>query len=71
MITVKLEDHCDVGSDIMFDPNNDVYYFHPVDVFLFVGDCHSSEFKFETLAEAREFKNWAFGILGERGGDYF
>ena len=63
VINIKQEEHCDVESDIMFDPKNVVYYVCPKDVLLFVGDCHLSEFKFQTLAEAREFRDWAFGIL--------
>ena len=63
MINIKQEEHYDVESDIMFDPNAVVYYVQPGDLLLFVGDRHLSKFKFQTLAEAREFKNWAFGIL--------
>ena len=63
MINIKQEEHCDVESDIMFDPNNVVYYVETRDLLLFVGDYHISEFKFGTLFEAREFKDWAFGIL--------
>ena len=63
VIDIKQEEHYDVESDIMFDPNAVVYYVNPKNVLLFVGDCHLSEFKFGTLDEAREFKDWAFGIL--------
>ena len=63
MINIKQEEHCIVESDIMFDPDAVLYYVNPKDVLLFVGDCHLSEFKFGTLAEAREFRDWAFGIL--------
>ena len=63
VINIKQEEHYDVESDIMFDPNAVVYYVNPKNVLLFVGDCHLSEFKFGTLDEAREFRDWAFGIL--------
>ena len=63
VINIKQEEHCNVESDIMFNHNDVVYYVNPKDVLLFVGDCHLSEFKFQTLAEAREFRDWAFGIL--------
>ena len=51
--------HYEVDSKIMFDPNNVECYCDPGDVLLFVGDYHLSEFKFGTLDEARDFRDWA------------
>ena len=55
--------HYEVDPNIMFDPNNVECYCDPGDVSLFVGDCHLSKFKFQTLDEARVFRDWAFGLL--------
>ena len=66
VINIKQEEHYDVESDIMFNPNDVVYYVETRDLLLFVGDYHISEFKFGTLFEAREFKDWAFGILNAK-----
>ena len=64
-----LERRCDdyeVEANIMYDPNNVVCYVEPGDVLLFVGDYHLSEFKFGTLDEATDFRDWAFGIFEGR-----
>ena len=53
----------EVDPKIMFDPENVECYCDPGDVMLFVGDCHLSKFKFQTLDEARVFRDWAFGLL--------
>ena len=53
----------EVDPKIMFDPENVECYCDPGDVSLFVGDCHLSKFKFQTLDEARVFRDWAFGLL--------
>ena len=50
----------------MFDPENVECYVVPGDVLLFVGDYHLSKFKFQTFDEARVFRDWAFGLLGEK-----
>ena len=59
----------EVDPKIMFDPENVECYCDPGDVSLFVGDCHLSKFKFQTLDEARVFRDWAFGLLGNRTGE--
>ena len=56
----------EVEANIMYDPNNVVCYADPGDVLLFVGDYHLSEFKFGTLDEAKDFRDWAFGILNAK-----
>ena len=60
-----LEDYCneyEVEPHIFYDPNNMVCFVKTDELF-FVGDYHLSEFKFQTLVEAREFRDWAFGIF--------
>ena len=59
-------DDYEVEANIMYDPNNVVCYVEPGDVLLFVGDYHLSEFKFQTLDEARGFRDWAFGLLKDQ-----
>ena len=60
-----LEDYCneyEVEPHIFYDPNNMVCFVKTDELF-FVGDYHLSEFKFQTLVEAREFRDWAFGLF--------
>ena len=60
-----LDHHCneyEVEPHIYYDPNMVTCYVDTDDL-LFVGDYHLSEFKFRTLDEAREFRDWAFGLL--------
>ena len=55
-------DEFEVEPHIYYDPNMVTCYVDTDDL-LFVGDYHLSEFKFQTLDEAREFRDWAFGLL--------
>ena len=60
-----LDHHCneyEVEPHIFYDPNNMVCFVKTDELF-FVGDYHLSEFKFQTLAEAREFRDWAFSLF--------
>ena len=53
----------EVEPYIVYDPNNMVCVIDPGDLLLFVGDRHLSDFNFQTLDEAREFKDWAFTLF--------
>ena len=60
-----LEHYCneyEVEPHIFYDPNNMVCFVKTIEL-AFVGDYHLSEFKFQTLDEAREFRDWAFGLF--------
>ena len=53
----------EVEPYIMYDPNYMVCVINPGDLLLFVGDRHLTDFNFQTLDEAREFRDWVFGIF--------
>ena len=55
-------DEFEVEPHIYYDPNMVTCYVDTDDLF-FVGNYHLSEFKFQTLDEAREFRDWAFKLL--------
>ena len=60
-----LEQYCneyEVEPHIYYDPNTMVCFVKTDELF-FVGDYHLSEFKFQTLFEAREFRDWAFSLF--------
>ena len=60
-----LEQYCneyEVEPHIYYDPNT-LVCFVKTDELFFVGEYHVSEFKFQTLVEAREFRDWAFSLF--------
>ena len=53
----------EVEPYIMYEPCNMICFVKPGDLLLFVGDYHLSEYKFSTLDEARDFRDWAMGVF--------